>query len=163
MLIVLLPKVTLHLLKFQTSSYVLLRYIGLVESTYMLLNSARDPSTVTSQTSYQEIAVNTAFNAYEGCTEKISNVSPRLRACLPGGGGPQISEVTCGGSPHLQCKRDQIKMRDYMVRRVTPPKREAILRTVRKYFVYILSYILLNLSRIRSNSNHFHKVWAACG
>ena len=28
-----------------------------------------------------------------------------------------------GGSPHLSCKRDQIKMRDYMDRRVTPPKR----------------------------------------
>ena len=46
-----------------------------------------------------------------------------LRACLHGGGGPQIGEVTCGGSPHLSCKRDQIKMRDYMDRRVTPPKR----------------------------------------
>ena len=67
----------------------------------MPLKSAQDPSTVTSQTSYQEIAVNTAFNAHEGFTEKISNVSPRLRACLPGGGGPQIGEVTCGGSPHL--------------------------------------------------------------
>ena len=44
-----------------------------------------------------------------------------LRACLHGGGGPQIGEVTCGGSPHLSCKRDQIKMRDYMDRRVTPP------------------------------------------
>ena len=33
-------------------------------------------------------------------------------------GGPQISEVTCGGS----CRRDQIKMRDYMDRRVTPTK-----------------------------------------
>ena len=32
-------------------------------------------------------------------------------------------EVTCGGSPNLSCKRDQIKMRDYMDRRVTPPKR----------------------------------------
>ena len=39
-----------------------------------------------------------------------------------GGEGPQIGEVTCGGSPHLTCKRDQIKMRDYMDRRVTPPK-----------------------------------------
>ena len=28
-----------------------------------------------------------------------------------------------GGSPHLPCKRDQIKQRDYMDRRVTPPKR----------------------------------------
>ena len=46
-------------------------------------------------------------------------VSPYgLRACLHGGGGPQISEVTCGGS----CRRDQIKMRDYMDRRVTPTK-----------------------------------------
>ena len=27
------------------------------------------------------------------------------------------------GWPHLSCKRDQIKMRDYMDRRVTPPKR----------------------------------------
>ena len=42
-----------------------------------------------------------------------------LRACLHGGGGPQIGEVTCGGSLHLSCKRDQIKMRDYVDRRVT--------------------------------------------
>ena len=33
-----------------------------------------------------------------------------LRACLHGGGGPQIGEVTCGGSPHLSCKRDQIAL-----------------------------------------------------
>ena len=46
----------------------------------------------------------------------------KLRACLHGGGGPQIGEVTCGRSPHLSCKRDQIKMRDYMDWRVTPPK-----------------------------------------
>ena len=32
---------------------------------------------------------------------------------LHGDGGPQIGEVTCGGSPHLSCKRDQIKVRDY--------------------------------------------------
>ena len=35
-----------------------------------------------------------------------------VRACLHEGGGPQIGEVTCGGSPHLSCKGDQIKMRD---------------------------------------------------
>ena len=46
-----------------------------------------------------------------------------LRACLHGRGGPQVSEVTRGGSPRLTCKRDHIKMRDYMDRRVTPPKR----------------------------------------
>ena len=39
-----------------------------------------------------------------------------------GGGGPQIAEVTCGESPHLTCKRDENKMKDYMDRRVTPPK-----------------------------------------
>ena len=40
-------------------------------------------------------------------------------AFLHGGGGPQGGEVTCGGSPQLSCKRDQIEMRDYMDRRVT--------------------------------------------
>ena len=30
-----------------------------------------------------------------------------------------MGEVTCGGSPHLSCKRDEIKMRDYIDRRVT--------------------------------------------
>ena len=37
--------------------------------------------------------------------------------------GPQMGEVICGRSPHLPCKPDQIKMRDYVDRRVTPPKR----------------------------------------
>ena len=46
-----------------------------------------------------------------------------FRACLHGGGGPQVGEVTCDGSSHLSCKRDQIKMTDYMNRRVTQPKR----------------------------------------
>ena len=46
-----------------------------------------------------------------------------LRACLHEGGGPQVGKVTCGGLPHLTCKRDHIKMRDYMDRWVTPPKR----------------------------------------
>ena len=32
-----------------------------------------------------------------------------------------MGEVTCGVSPHLHCKRDQIIMRDYMDRRVTSP------------------------------------------
>ena len=47
----------------------------------------------------------------------------QIRACLRGGGGPQIGEVTCAESLHLTCKRDEIKMRDYMDRWVTPPKR----------------------------------------
>ena len=44
-----------------------------------------------------------------------------LRACLHEGKGLQVGEVTCGGSPHLTCKREQIKMRDYMHRWVTSP------------------------------------------
>ena len=37
-----------------------------------------------------------------------------VRACLHGGGGPQVGE--------LSCKRHQLKMRDYMDWRVAPPK-----------------------------------------
>ena len=46
-----------------------------------------------------------------------------FRACLHEGGGPQVGEATCGGSPQLSCKCDHIKMRDYIGRRVTRPKR----------------------------------------
>ena len=46
-----------------------------------------------------------------------------IRACLHGDWEPQVGEVKYGGSPHLSCKHDQIKMRDYMDKRVTPPKR----------------------------------------
>ena len=46
-----------------------------------------------------------------------------VKACLHEGGVPQVSEVTCGGLPHLTCKRDHIKTRDCMDRRVTPPER----------------------------------------
>ena len=53
-------------------------------------------------------------------TDIISIVSD-LRAWLHGGGGPQIGEVTCGWPPHLSCKHDQIKIIDYMDRRVTSP------------------------------------------
>ena len=42
-------------------------------------------------------------------------------ACLHEGGGPQVGEVTRGGSRYLSCKRDQIKKGDYMDRRVTSP------------------------------------------
>ena len=49
-------------------------------------------------------------------------------ACLYGGGGPQIGEVTCGRSPHLTCK-----MRYYTDRQVTsstcglpPPCKQAL-------------------------------------
>ena len=50
-------------------------------------------------------------------------VFANLRACLHEGGGPQVGEVTWGGLPHLTCKLDHFQMRNYMNRRVTPPKR----------------------------------------
>ena len=34
-----------------------------------------------------------------------------------------MGEVTCGRSPYLSSKRDQIKMRDYMDGRITSPNR----------------------------------------
>ena len=49
-----------------------------------------------------------------------------------GGGGRELGEVIRLGrvtrlsliwSPHLSCKRDQVKTGDYMDRRVTPPKK----------------------------------------
>ena len=43
---------------------------------------------------------------------------PQLRG-LP---GVADQATLLEGSPHLSCKSDQIKMRDYMDRRVTPPK-----------------------------------------
>ena len=54
---------------------------------------------------------------------EIKQAKELFRACFYEGGGPQIGGVTCGGSPHLSCKRDQIKMRDHMDRRATPVKR----------------------------------------
>ena len=77
-----------------------------------------------------------------------------LRACLHGGGGPQVGEVApLGGvtrlsiqslirSPQLSCKHDQIKMRDYLDKWVTsptwgplPPCRQALNETVDAAFI----------------------------
>ena len=55
---------------------------------------------------------------------ELSTCGKWLRACLQGGGGPQIGVVTCDGSPNLSdVTRDRIKMRYYIDRRVTPPRR----------------------------------------
>ena len=40
---------------------------------------------------------------------------------LHGGVGSQVGEVTHGGSTNLSCKHNQIKMKDYMDRRLTSP------------------------------------------
>ena len=57
------------------------------------------------------------------CRSKICPVpcEPSLTACLHGGEGPQIGEVTCGGSSHLSCKRDQIE--DLFTWRLGSPRR----------------------------------------
>ena len=66
-----------------------------------------------------------AYAARDGLDTKSHSTTtqliPPVRAGLHGGGGPWIGEVTC--APRVTThKRDQIKMRDYMDRRVTPPE-----------------------------------------
>ena len=46
-------------------------------------------------------------------TNEVSRLLRNQRAVLHGGGGPQVGEVTCGRSPHLSCKRDQIKVAEH--------------------------------------------------
>ena len=97
------------------------------------------------------------------CIVKTIVRSLRFRACLNRGGGPQIGEVTCGGWPHLTCKRDKIKMRDYMARRVTLPTRgpppwckQALTQTVTRL------YILLEQTITIIESFAFHiSMWMA--
>ena len=65
-------------------------------------------------------------------------------------GDPSNVRLTCGGSPHLTCKRDQLKMRCYLNRWVThlnrlphlpappppppPPCKQALISTERKEY-----------------------------
>ena len=67
-----------------------------------------------------------------------------IRACLYGGGGPQVAEVICGGSTHLSWKRDQIKMRDY--KRVS----------MRWWLLRLLAYVL---ALLRLSVNLFQLRW----
>ena len=62
------------------------------------------------------------------------SLSPAVRACLQGGGGPHIGEVTCGGAPQLSCKCDQTKMRDYMDRWVQCSPYQAV-NFVKQHFI----------------------------
>ena len=71
--------------------------------------------------------------------QEQSGVEHSLRTCLHEGGVPQGGEVTCGGSPHLSCKRDQIKVRDYMARRVTPPPCKQALKLTEGLVKYNIS------------------------
>ena len=69
------------------------------------------------------IALST-FSTTEACTLYTRSTLCPPRACLHGGGEPQIGEVTCGGHPTYHVNViNLIKMRDYMNRGVTPPKR----------------------------------------
>ena len=68
----------------------------------------------------------------------VAVASLDLRACLQHEGG----EVTCGGLPHLTCKRDHIKMRDHMDRRVTPPH----LHANRPLLNFLMYYLLISFT-----------------
>ena len=101
-------------------------------------------------------------NALSGCASFTSAIYKiilsfgSLRACLHGGGGPQVGEVApLGGvtrlsiqslirSPQLSCKHDQIKMRDYLDKWVTsptwgplPPCRQALNEAVNAAFIWL--------------------------
>ena len=73
-----------------------------------------------------------------------------LRACVREGGGPQEGEVTCGKLPHLTCKCDHIKMRDFMDRRVTsptwgppPPSKQALSAKSLIWHLFLIFFFLL--------------------
>ena len=66
----------------------------------------------------------------------------QVRACLQEGGGTQVGEVICGGLPHLTCKRDHIKMRDYLERWVTSPTWGSHLHVNRPYLLNLISCVL---------------------
>ena len=53
----------------------------------------------------------------------LSRLHGKMRPRLTG--LPYLADraTRLGGLPHLSCKHDQIKIRDYMERRVTPPRR----------------------------------------
>ena len=64
------------------------------------------------------------FSTYSCRHEKLSSIVNAVvlgRACLHGGGGPQIGEVMCGGSPHLSL--NVIKLKWEIIWTGGPPKR----------------------------------------
>ena len=65
----------------------------------------------------QQCDIFTSNTIYRSKSRVLIRIIFALRACLHGG------EVNRGGSPHLLCKCDQIKMRDHIDRWVTPHKR----------------------------------------
>ena len=73
------------------------------------------------------LSASSPFELKKQCYDNvISEYVVKLRACLPGGRGPQMGEVTCGGSPHLSCEHNQIEMRVYLDRRLARPKRAGV-------------------------------------
>ena len=120
------------------------------------------------------IYIETALNFDEECNEFADLLLQRLslclsrlchpwhslirslyfRACLPEGVGPQEGEVTCGGSTHLTCKRDHIKMRDCMTGGLPQLPGAPHLHVNRPLFKFIFLY----LCYIPPHSCAFHKI-----
>ena len=67
-----------------------------------------------------------------------------FRACLHEGGVPEVGEVTCGGLPHLTCKRDHIKVARYSFSGSIPPKFEHKLRRDKQSFGKIATTVVLD-------------------
>ena len=72
--------------------------------------------------------------------------SLRFRACLHRGGGLQVGEVTCGGSPHLTCTMIKSKREIIWTAELTatlptwgPPPRckQALTQTVTRLYILL--------------------------
>ena len=81
----------------------------------------------------------------------------------------EVGDPRCGGSPHLSCKRDQIKMRDYMDRRVTTPKRVTsptwgphlyVKRPFKKYSCYRAKATEVRWQHCRHEALYFLDLWS---
>ena len=73
-----------------------------------------------------EFCANLMYHESDPCLAgypTLKRLNGKILPWLRGLPGLADRDTRFGGSPHLSCKLDPIKMRDYMVRRVTPPKR----------------------------------------
>ena len=71
----------------------------------------------------------------------------------------QVGEVTCSGSFHLSCKRDQIKMRDWMDWRVTAPPCKQVFSWRRNESHFTLGILLGILQRHRKYLDFYIQIF----
>ena len=104
--------------------------------------------------------------AFASFTVSLFSISPNaaletFRGCLHRGrgGGPQVGEVTCGGSPHLSCKGDQIKMRDGLTHLSGLPHLPRVLHLHVNRPLDWRSRFQLWLRKLKSNQHLNGEIW----